>query len=66
MQPQKTVSKKEMRAMRVGQTRIFTLADRKKIKSVRVQANALKNEESLEFEVNADYASSAVSITRKK
>lgn len=52
--------------MRVGQTRIFTLDDKKKITSARVQANQLKNEEGLEFEVNADYQASAVSITRVK
>ena len=63
---QETVSKKEMKKMRVGQTRIFTLADKKKIKSVRVQATSLKNEEDMEFSVSADYKSSAVSITRKR
>ena len=52
--------------MRVGQTRIFTLADKKKITSARVQANALKNEEDLGFEVKADYSSASVSITRIK
>lgn len=61
---QKKVSRKELREMRVGQTRIFTLADKKKISSVRVQANALKNEEGMGFEVRADYPSSSVSITR--
>lgn len=55
-----------MRSMRVGQTRIFTLADKKKIMSVRVQANQLKNEEELEFEVKADYTASSVSVTRVK
>ena len=52
--------------MRVGQTRIFTLQDRKKVTAARVQANALKNEEGLEFEVKADYVSASVSITRIK
>lgn len=52
--------------MRIGQTRIFTLQDRKKVTSARVQANALKNEEGLEFEVKADYMSASVSITRTK
>lgn len=52
--------------MRVGQTRIFSLADRKKVTSARVQANALKNEEGLEFNVKCDYVSSSVSITRTK
>lgn len=52
--------------MRVGQTRIFTLADKKKIQSARVQAQQLKNEEEMDFEVKADYTSSSVSITRTK
>lgn len=63
---QEKVTRQEMRDMRVGQTRIFTLADKKKIMSVRVQANQLKNEEELEFEVKADYTASSVSITRVK
>lgn len=63
---QERVTRQELRDMRVGQTRIFTLADKKKITSARVQANALKNEEDLEFEVKADYSSASVSITRIK
>lgn len=63
---QERVSRQELREMRVGQTRIFTLDDKKKIMSARVQANALKNEEDLEFEVRADYSSSSVSITRTR
>lgn len=63
---QEKVTRQEMRDMRVGQTRIFTLADKKKIMSVRVQANQLKNEEELEFEVKADYTASSVSVTRVK
>ena len=52
--------------MRVGQTRIFTLADKKKISSARQQAFQLKKEEGLEFTVKSDYGSDAVSITRTK
>lgn len=63
---QERVSRKDLREMRVGQTRIFTLADKKKLTSARVQANQLKNEEDLEFDVRPDYASSSVSITRIK
>lgn len=63
---QEKVTRQEMRDIRVGQTRIFTLTDKKKIMSVRVQANMLKNEEDLEFEVKADYTASSVSITRVK
>ena len=63
---QERVSRQELREMRVGQTRIFTLADKKKIQSARVQAQQLKNEEELDFEVKADYTSVSVSITRTK
>jgi len=63
---QETVSKDELRAMRRRQSRIFTLADRKKIKSVKVQAHDLKNEEGKEYEVRTDYDASAVCITRVK
>lgn len=63
---QERVSRQELRDMRVGQTRIFTLADKKKIQSARVQAQQLKNEEEMDFEVKADYTTSAISITRTK
>lgn len=63
---QERVTRQELRDIRVGQTRIFTLADKKKIQSARVQAQQLKNEEELDFEVKADYTSSSVSITRMK
>lgn len=63
---QERVSRQELREMRVGQTRIFTLTDKKKIMSARVQAQQLKNEENLDFEVKADYTASSVSITRTK
>ena len=66
MQEQERITRQELREMRVGQTRIFTLADKKKISSARVQAAVLKNEEDLEFEVRADYSSASVSITRTK
>jgi len=63
---QERVSRQELRDLRVGQTRIFTLADRKKITSARVQAGQLKQEEGFEFDVKPDYEASAVSITRIK
>ena len=61
---QERVSREDLRNLRVGQTRIFTLADKKKITSARVQANQLKKEEDLEFDVKPDFDASAVSITR--
>ena len=52
--------------MRRRQSRIFTLTDRKKIKSVKVQAHDMKAEEGKEYEVRTDYDASAVCITRVK
>jgi hypothetical protein len=63
---QERVTRQELRDMRVGQTRIFALYDRKKVTSARVQAMQLKNEEGLEYEVRPDYTSASVSITRIK
>ena len=61
---QERVSRRELREIRVGQTRIFTLADKKKITSAKQQAYQLKQEEDLEFDVKPDFEASAVSITR--
>lgn len=63
---QEKVTRQEMREMHVGQTRIFTLNNRKKIASVRVTAKQLQNEEGIEFSVKQDWEASAVSITRLK
>lgn len=63
---QEKVTRQELREMHIGQARIFTLTDRKKIASARVTATQLKNEEGLEFEVHPDWESSAVSIKRTK
>ena len=63
---QERVTRQDLRNMRVGQTRIFTLTDKKKITSARIQANQLKQEEDLEFDVKPDFDASAVSITRLK
>lgn len=62
---QETVTRQEMRDLNVGQTRIFVLKDRKKIASVRVQANQLNKEEGLKFRVVADFGASSVCITRQ-
>lgn len=61
-----TVTKDELRAMRRRQSRIFTLADMKKVKSIKVQAHDLKNEEGKVYEVHPDNDASAVCIIRKK
>ena len=63
---QEKVTRQELREMRIGQTRIFTLTDAKKVTSARVTCNQMKNEEGLEFTVRPDYQAKAVSITRTK
>lgn len=63
---QERVSRKDLRSIRIGQARKFTLSERKKINSARVQANQLKNEEGLVFKVTPDFPSVSVTITRMK
>lgn len=63
---QDKVSRVELRQMKIGQTRIFQLTERKKITSARVQATQLGLEENMKFSVKTDYQSSSVSITRLK
>jgi hypothetical protein len=63
---QEKVTRRELREMYIGQTRIFTLTNRKKIASVRVTATQLQNEEGIEFSVKQDWEASAVSVTRIK
>lgn len=63
---QEKVTRQELRDLRIGQTRIFTLEDAKKVTSAGVTAQQLKNEEGLEFTVKKDYENRAVSITRTK
>lgn len=50
--------------MHIGQTRIFTLTDAKKVTSARVTCTQMKHEEGLEFMVKPDYQAKSVSITR--
>ena len=63
---QKKVTRQELRDMRIGQTRIITLADPKKIPSARITCLQMKQEEGLEFMFRPDYDAVAVSITRIK
>ena len=63
---QEKVTRQELRNLHVGQTRIFTLTDAKKIESARQSTIALKREEGLEFLVKRDFDSVAISITRIK
>ena len=63
---QEKVTRQELRDMHVGQTRIFTLMEEKKISSARVTAQQMKNEKEGEWLVKPDYEACAVSITRVK
>ena len=63
---QEKVTRQELRDMHIGQTRIITLENAKKVSSARVTCTQMKLEEGLEFTVKPDYAASAVSITRIK
>ena len=63
---QEKVTRQELREMRIGQTRIFTLTDAKKVSAARVTCTQLKQEEKLEFQCKQDFEVNAVSITRLK
>ena len=63
---QEKVTRQELRDMHIGQTRIFTLMEEKKISSARVTAQQMKNEKEGEWLVKPDYDACAVSITRLK
>ena len=63
---QEKVTRQELRDMHIGQTRIFTLMEEKKITSARVTAQQMKNEKEGEWLVKPDYDACAVSITRIK
>ena len=63
---QEKVTRQELRDMHIGQTRIFTLKEEKKISSAKVTAHQMKNEKEGEWLVKPDYDSCAVSITRLK
>ena len=61
---QETVSRAEMKALHVGQTRIFTLKHPKKLRSVYNNGKAFAKEERLDFDIKLDFDSCSVSITR--
>lgn len=63
---QNKVTRKELREMHIGQTRIFLLTERKKLSSACVTCHQLKDEEGLEFKAKADFEATAISITRIK
>ena len=63
---QEKVTRKELLEMHIGQTRIITLKDPKKVTSAKVTAKQLKDEKDGEWLVKPDYDACAVSITRIK
>lgn len=64
MNIQKTVSKDELRAMRVGQSRVVLLEEATTINSIKVSACTLGKEEGKKFNIRTDYDAPAVCITR--
>ena len=66
MDRQDSVSRKELRDLHVGQTRIFNLNQANKVASARVTCRQMGLEYGMEFEVKTDYINRAVCITRKK
>ena len=63
---QKKVTRKELKAMRVGQTRVFILEDEGKLQSVATTANQMKNNGDGIWEVGKDRISMGVSVKRLK
>ena len=61
---QEKVTRKELREMHIGQTRIITLCHPKKIESARQTVRQVSLEDSMEFDFKPDYKTVAVSITR--
>ena len=64
MDAQKTVTRKELTEMRIGETRVFWLEGLTKLQSVASTCTQLKNEQKGEWRVNKDYKACAVSVTR--
>ena len=63
---QEKVTRKELRGMRIGKTRIIELFEEKKIESARQTARQVSLEDHMEFTFKPDYEACAVSITRTK
>ena len=63
---QEKITRKEIREMHVGQTRIITFFDKKKIESARQTVLQVSREDGLVFTFKPDYEAVAVSITRNK
>ena len=63
---QEKVTRKELREIHVGQTRIFSLTNPKKVTSARVTCRQIMLEEGTEYIMRPDYKAVAISITRIK
>lgn len=60
------VSRKLLRTMFVGQTKIFSMEPVKQLNTARVTCTQLKHEEGLTFRVLPDYQAKGICITRIK
>lgn len=60
------VSRKLLRQMFVGQTKIFALEPVRQLNVARVTCNQLKHEEGIVFRVVPDYQAKGICITRTK
>ena len=63
---QEKVTRQELREMRIGQTRIITLLEKKKIESARQTVLQVSREDDMEFSFKPDWEAVAVSVTRVK
>ena len=63
---QSKLTRKELREMHIGQTRIISFYLKKKIESARQTVRQVSRDDDLEFTFKPDYAACAVSITRTK
>lgn len=63
---QEKVTRKELEAMHIGQTRIFTLVTGGKVKSAISTCQQMKNEKKLEYAYKPDWENNSICITRIK
>jgi hypothetical protein len=63
---QERVTRQDLRNMRVGQTRIFTLTEETKLQSVATTCTQLKNERKGEWTIKRDYSACSISVTRMR
>ena len=61
---QEKVTRKELEDMHIGQTRIFTLSDPKKLAAAATTCNQMKNERRGAWTIKRDYQACSISITR--